>query len=505
MKKSISIVLSVLILICIFPLSSFTASGLTHSDFDSKLNDLRSKYPDYSTWNKSFDGGSECFGFARLMGYEVFGSYPSSWEVSRDFSSVKAGDIVRYGNNGSGGHSIFVTNVSGNTITFVDCNGNGNYNGATQVRRCGIKWDNSTIIGKNLFGYGFSYIRKSPKLNEKNLKVENAWIKVSSTIIISGENQTFYFGADNSSKTYTLGIDYGNDRIFTENIEGNSYSTLFTTPGNFSAYITAYGEGGHVDSKRVYFTVVKNVPASNARIVADKTNIFTSQSVTFFYGADDSAGLYTIGIDKDNIRVYTDTINDNTYTYIFNEPGSYSVYVTCYGYNGSADTEKIKISVSDPLPASKAWIKTNTNKRLLKKGESILFTYGAENSAGSYTIGIDKDNERIKTDTISQSQYNYTFNETGYYCVYVTCYGYAGFDDTEKIYIHVIDNYLTGDVNNDGIINIEDTTELQMLIADHILFDEEILIRADINQDGIIDINDTTLIQEYCAEIITEF
>lgn len=505
MKKSISIVLSILILVCTITLLPFTASALTRSEFDNKLNNLRSKYPNYSTWYESFDGGSECFGFARLMGYEVFGSYPSSWEVSRDFNSVKVGDIVRYGNNGNGGHSIFVTNVSGNTITFVDCNGNGNYSGATKVRRCGIKWDNTTTIGSSLFGYSFSYIKKSPEVSVENLKVENAWIKVSSDTIISGEYQTFYFGADNSSKTYTLGIDYGNERIFTENIEGNNYRTLFTTPGNFSAYITAYGEGGHVDSNRVYFKVVKNIPASNAWIVSDKTNILKSQSITFSYGAEDSAGLYTIGIDKNNIRVHTETINNSTYTYTFNESGSYSVYVTCYGYNGSADTEKIYVTVLDPVPASNAWIKTNTNKRLLKMGQSILFTYGAENSAELYTIGIDKDNERIKTETITQNQYMYTFNEIGYYSIYVTCYGYAGFNDTEKIYIHVIDDYLTGDTNNDGIISVEDTTKIQKYIANLVSFDEETMLMADVNEDEEVDVNDTTLIQEYCVGIISEF
>lgn len=95
----------------------------------------------------------------------MFGSYPSTWSVSYDFDSVKAGDIVRYGISGSVGHSIFVTNVSGRTITFVDCNGNGNYSENTKVRTCGIKWDNTTTIGSSLFGHSFSYIRKSPGID----------------------------------------------------------------------------------------------------------------------------------------------------------------------------------------------------------------------------------------------------------------------------------------------------------------------------------------------------
>lgn len=171
--RKITSVLLVVIIISVITMSPITASALTQSEFDSKLNSLRSKYPNYSTWYSSFDGGSQCFGFARLMGYEVFGSYPSTWSVSYDFNSVKAGDIVRYGNNGSGGHSIFVTSVSGSTITFVDCNGNGNVtNGVWIPDKCVVKWDNTTTIGSSLFGYSFSYIRKSPGIETGNKPVD---------------------------------------------------------------------------------------------------------------------------------------------------------------------------------------------------------------------------------------------------------------------------------------------------------------------------------------------
>ena len=100
--------------------------GITQSEFDSKLNELRKQYPNYSVWNGSFDGGTQCFGFARLMGYNVFGTKPSTWGRVNSINNVKAGDLVQYGNTSGSGHTIFVTNVSGDTITFVDGNGNGN-------------------------------------------------------------------------------------------------------------------------------------------------------------------------------------------------------------------------------------------------------------------------------------------------------------------------------------------------------------------------------------------
>lgn len=57
----------------------------------------------------------------------------STWGKTYSINDVKAGDLVQYGNTSGSGHTIFVTNVSGDTITFVDCNGNGNYSNGTKV------------------------------------------------------------------------------------------------------------------------------------------------------------------------------------------------------------------------------------------------------------------------------------------------------------------------------------------------------------------------------------
>ena len=168
MKKIISVMLSINIVVLLFVFSAtFSVGAITQSEFDSKINSLRSQYPNYSTWaNQSFDGGTECYGFARLIGYNVFGSYPSSWSRVYSIDNVKKGDILQYGNTSGSGHTVFVTNVSGDTITFVDCNGNGNYSGSSYVRYCGIKWDNTISKYDKMFNkYSFSYLLSSPQLD----------------------------------------------------------------------------------------------------------------------------------------------------------------------------------------------------------------------------------------------------------------------------------------------------------------------------------------------------
>lgn len=185
-KKSLSVFLSAVILIGIFVVMPISASAITQSEFDNKLNSLRSQYPNYSTWYGSFDCGSQCYGFARLVGYNVFGSYPSSWSRVYSISNVKKGDILQYGNTSGNGHTVFVTNVSGDTITFVDCNGNGNYSGSSYVRSCGIKWDNTINKYSNMFGkYGFSYLLSSPDLTNPVDKPTDNYVDIGTDFYAS--------------------------------------------------------------------------------------------------------------------------------------------------------------------------------------------------------------------------------------------------------------------------------------------------------------------------------
>ena len=62
--------------------------------------------------------------------------------------------------------------------------------------------------------------------------------------------------------------------------------------------------------------------------------------------------------------------------------------------------------------------------------------------------------------------------------------------------------YKIGDVNSDGVINIDDATEIQKYVAELIEFTDEQKAVADTDGDGIISIKDVTQIQRYVAEYI---
>ena len=94
-------------------------------------------------------------GYAEKIGYDITGYNPRNnahgWSTSKNVSaldSLKPGDIVRYKNDG---HSIYVLDVDGNTVTYTDCNSDGH---------CKIRWD--ATISKSTLASSFTYVRSAP-------------------------------------------------------------------------------------------------------------------------------------------------------------------------------------------------------------------------------------------------------------------------------------------------------------------------------------------------------
>ncbi len=76
---------------------------------------------------------------------------------------------------------------------------------------------------------------------------------------------------------------------------------------------------------------------------------------------------------------------------------------------------------------------------------------------------------------------------------------------TSALDITINKTKLIGDVNDDGIVNIFDATEIQRYNAQYRDFDNWEMEIADVNFDGIINVFDATEIQRYVAGYITEF
>lgn len=141
------------------------------NDLNAKFAEAQRKYPENMNWYKTdpHQHGSQCHGFALLIGTELSGICPQcKWNKITNKSyldQLKQGDIIRYqknsartGNDGKArwrvGHTIIIKQVNGNNIIFTDCNKSGT---------CDVHW-NRVITRtelKKLFLDG-DYVRQYP-------------------------------------------------------------------------------------------------------------------------------------------------------------------------------------------------------------------------------------------------------------------------------------------------------------------------------------------------------
>ena len=115
------------------------------------FSSLQKTYPDNSKWNSSFMNKAwQCHGFACTLGYSLSGKDPYTWNKAYSLDQVKSGDIIRFNRP----HSIMVTAVNGNEITYVDCN---------WVAKNTVKWNQKIQKNKMTSKWGsLNYVMKYP-------------------------------------------------------------------------------------------------------------------------------------------------------------------------------------------------------------------------------------------------------------------------------------------------------------------------------------------------------
>lgn len=101
MKKRWSRLLSgLLTLVMVFALVDGVMVGkvdaLSSSDITAKMDSLQSKYPNETYLGYiEYGGGKECYAFARMMAYDIFGSYPGSdWAYSSGYTDANGWTFI---------------------------------------------------------------------------------------------------------------------------------------------------------------------------------------------------------------------------------------------------------------------------------------------------------------------------------------------------------------------------------------------------------------------------
>jgi uncharacterized repeat protein (TIGR02543 family) len=158
-KKLISTLISALITILassFYPLK-VDAATMTTEEYNKRVAEFQSFYPDgKNCLNETFtyNGatlGWTCHGYARkatgyIFGVECKNGTASGWvrynatSTNSQINNLSIGDLVRFRSySGSAfDHTIFITNISGDTITYTECNGDG---------KGTVKWNRTTTKG----------------------------------------------------------------------------------------------------------------------------------------------------------------------------------------------------------------------------------------------------------------------------------------------------------------------------------------------------------------------
>ena len=181
-KRLLSLILAVLLVFSLIPVINVGAV----SDTMTNLMSLVNQFPQGKYWNhvgksndpdgitttpcmshanchwavnscncNSFDNAIQCMGYAHKISYEITGVMPRNNYVKHTTlkaADLRVGDIIRYRWNG---HSICVTGVKGNQISFTDCN---------YIGRCQIRWGVMNISDI----VGFSYVLRLSGNQRKN-------------------------------------------------------------------------------------------------------------------------------------------------------------------------------------------------------------------------------------------------------------------------------------------------------------------------------------------------
>ena len=245
-----------------------------------------------------------------------------------------------------------------------------------------------------------------------------------------GETVTFTASSDRASG-YTIGINKGSERIITQDLNGNTFSFTPSAGGEYSAYVSAWNSVGLKDSAVITFNVTGESPKNPALTLKDGKTLFAEDETVVFTASATGATGYTIGIDKGGKRIVTQDLNGTTFTFTPQGAGDYYSYVTAWNNAGLTDSKGLTFKVYNSAP-TKSEIAIANEKSIYETGSEIAINVTSDTATG-YTIGIDRNGERIVTKDFHDSTFKFTPTEPGDYYTYVTSWNKYGIKDSKGI------------------------------------------------------------------------
>lgn len=277
----------------------------------------------------------------------------------------------------------------------------------------------------------------------------------------------------------------------------NQQQWIIKSAGNGYYYIISKNSGLYLDVENGLnkdFTNVQVYVGNNT--VAQKWK-FVSYITDNEIKLSDKEYIYDGKAKTPNVTVKNDTatlVKDTDYTVEYsNNTNAGTATVTVKGIGNYTGTLTKTFTINKASQILNATIDSNT----IDVGGKSKIT-----ASGQGTISYSSSNNDVAT--VSSSGV-VTGISAGTATITVTAAGNSNYNSVSKtISVSVEKSCLSGDVNSDGKITIDDVTLIQKYLANMFELDSTQLKIADVNDDKDISIDDVTMIQKYLAGIITK-
>ena len=212
-----------------------------------------------------------------------------------------------------------------------------------------------------------------------------------------------------------------------------------------------------------------------------------------------------------NVPYYTTSAQ---YEFTPTTVGVYQIDVSVQGSDNSTVTRTYKYDCVEELSAPGELKVTVSTSGKAQVGYTVNVNATASGGVAPYTYSFKVNGEQVK-DYSSSAAYALSLTAEGTYEVEVSVKDAQDTVATKTVTITATaeqpdvsepttpsepeDDYLKGDADCDGVVNIRDTTAIQKHVADIIVLTEQGLVNAELDSSGSLTVKDATYIQKYIA------
>ena len=393
------------------------------------LNYLMKKYPDGKYWNhvgmsrNNADGwtdkpcrhylvggwykpagtcnsfyGIQCWGFVNKLANECYGTNNYSQWPRTTLSKLKPGDAIRFKNNS---HSIFVTGVQGDIVTYGECN--------SEYSNCKIRWNvrtTKTQIAKSLTGVYSAPSELTVNLTN-NTELKTTTVMYGKKLEVQGNASGGESGYQYQfsimkpgSKSYEVIQEFGiSDKL----------SYIPTPSGSHKLKVIVRDRKGKTDDKILGFSVLTYRFINKSTI--EKNRVKYGDQIKINLAATGGSFGYNFRIMAIKPSAASPVILRNycpysTYYYKPWETGTYRIFIDATDREGRSQTVEYDFTVTaDKL------VNTSVMADNVKTGDTAVLMLSSKGGTGQYRYCIEVKHPWRKEYITLRSSYSIdTFN-----------------------------------------------------------------------------------------------